>query len=227
MSKELERAGLPTSHVCSIVPISRTVGANRIVPSVAIPHPLGDPDKTPEEEPAVAVVLNNMGVLCNKMGQLRRAQESHERALDIRVRLRGLHLDTAESVYNLASVYAHSGDKKSARLLFLRAGELLATRQALEGMGAVYPEVEEEEDSQNDSMREMEDKSSPPAGSEPKQGKRVSKLLRMSSIITKSDLPAVDGGAGAGVGANGLPPPSPPPKPAGGGAQPQQPDVTA
>ena len=25
------------------MPISRTVGANRIVPSVAIPHPLGDP----------------------------------------------------------------------------------------------------------------------------------------------------------------------------------------
>ena len=44
MAKELERAGLPTAHVCSIVPISRTVGANRIVPSVAIPHPLGDPD---------------------------------------------------------------------------------------------------------------------------------------------------------------------------------------
>jgi glycine reductase len=26
------------------------VGANRIVPSVAIPHPLGDPNKSPEEE---------------------------------------------------------------------------------------------------------------------------------------------------------------------------------
>lgn len=50
MSKELERAGIPTAHVCSIVPISKTVGANRIVPSVAIPHPLGDPDKPPDEE---------------------------------------------------------------------------------------------------------------------------------------------------------------------------------
>lgn len=37
-------------HVCTIVPISQTVGANRIVPAVAIPHPLGDPSKTPEEE---------------------------------------------------------------------------------------------------------------------------------------------------------------------------------
>ena len=44
---------MPTAHVCSIVPISKTVGANRIVPSVAIPHPLGDPEKSPEEEIAI------------------------------------------------------------------------------------------------------------------------------------------------------------------------------
>jgi len=53
MVKEFERAGLPAVHVCSIVPISVTVGANRIVPSIAIPHPLGDPDKSPEEEKAL------------------------------------------------------------------------------------------------------------------------------------------------------------------------------
>ena len=53
MAKELERAGIPTVHVCSIVPISKTVGANRIVPSVAIPHPLGDPQKTPDAERAL------------------------------------------------------------------------------------------------------------------------------------------------------------------------------
>ena len=50
MVKEFERAGLPTVHVCSIVPISKTVGANRIVPSIAIPHPLGDPTKSPDQE---------------------------------------------------------------------------------------------------------------------------------------------------------------------------------
>ena len=53
MAKEIERAGIPTVHVCSIVPISKTVGANRIVPAVAIPHPLGDPGKSPEEEKAI------------------------------------------------------------------------------------------------------------------------------------------------------------------------------
>jgi glycine reductase len=53
MTKEIERAGLPCAHVCSIVPISRTVGANRIVPAVAIPHPLGDPALAPADERAL------------------------------------------------------------------------------------------------------------------------------------------------------------------------------
>jgi len=50
MVKEIERAGLPVVHICTVVPISLTVGANRIVPAVAIPHPLGNPSLTPAEE---------------------------------------------------------------------------------------------------------------------------------------------------------------------------------
>ena len=53
MVKEIERAGLPVVHVCTIVPISLTVGANRIVPAIAIPYPLGDPTKPFEEEKAL------------------------------------------------------------------------------------------------------------------------------------------------------------------------------
>jgi len=41
---------LPVVHVASIVPISLTVGANRIVPAVAIPHPLGNPELPADEE---------------------------------------------------------------------------------------------------------------------------------------------------------------------------------
>lgn len=37
-------------HICTVVPISLTVGANRIVPAIAIPHPLGNPALTLEEE---------------------------------------------------------------------------------------------------------------------------------------------------------------------------------
>jgi len=44
MTKEIERVGIPTVHMCSIVPISLTVGANRIVPTIAIPYPMGNPE---------------------------------------------------------------------------------------------------------------------------------------------------------------------------------------
>ena len=50
MVKEIERAGIPVVHVCTVVPISLTVGANRIVPAVAIPHPLGNPALEKGEE---------------------------------------------------------------------------------------------------------------------------------------------------------------------------------
>ena len=52
MVKEIERAGIPVVHMCTITPISLTVGANRIVPTIAIPHPLGNPalDKADEKK---------------------------------------------------------------------------------------------------------------------------------------------------------------------------------
>lgn len=50
MVKEIERAGIPVVHICTVVPISLTVGANRIVPAIAIPHPLGDPALDAAEE---------------------------------------------------------------------------------------------------------------------------------------------------------------------------------
>jgi len=50
MVKEIERAGIPVVHVCTVTPISMTVGANRIVPAVAIPHPLGNPSLSADDE---------------------------------------------------------------------------------------------------------------------------------------------------------------------------------
>ncbi len=46
MAKEIERQGILVVHCCSIVPISMTVGGNRIIPTTAIPHPFGDPTET-------------------------------------------------------------------------------------------------------------------------------------------------------------------------------------
>jgi betaine reductase len=57
MAKELEKTGLLTVHICTIVPISKTVGANRIIPAVAIPHPLGDPTKSKAQEKALRRTL--------------------------------------------------------------------------------------------------------------------------------------------------------------------------
>lgn len=50
MVKEIERAGIPVVHMCTVVPISLTVGANRIIPTIAIPHPLGNPSMDAKEE---------------------------------------------------------------------------------------------------------------------------------------------------------------------------------
>lgn len=36
--------------MCNIIPVSQTVGANRIVPTISIPYPLGDPSTTKEQQ---------------------------------------------------------------------------------------------------------------------------------------------------------------------------------
>ena len=69
MVKEIERNGIPVVHMCTVVPISLTVGANRIVPTVAIPYPLGDPSKSPEEEKKLRMrlVKKALDALCTEV----------------------------------------------------------------------------------------------------------------------------------------------------------------
>ncbi len=50
MVKEIERYGIPIVHMATITTISESVGANRIVPTVAIPHPVGNPSLPADEE---------------------------------------------------------------------------------------------------------------------------------------------------------------------------------
>ena len=50
MVKNIEKYGIPVVHICTVTPISITVGANRIVPAIAIPHPLGNPKLSADEE---------------------------------------------------------------------------------------------------------------------------------------------------------------------------------
>lgn len=54
MAREIERVtNVPVVQIATIIPIMLTVGANRIVPGVAIPHPTGDPDLGPEQDRAI------------------------------------------------------------------------------------------------------------------------------------------------------------------------------
>jgi glycine reductase len=48
--KELERAGIASVLICTLTSIATTVGANRIIPALGIPHPLGDPKLSHQEE---------------------------------------------------------------------------------------------------------------------------------------------------------------------------------
>lgn len=64
MVKEIEKTGLPVVHMCTVVPISLTVGANRIVPTIAIPHPLETQQLDPTEEKALRRGLVEKAIKC-------------------------------------------------------------------------------------------------------------------------------------------------------------------
>ncbi len=57
MAKEFEKAGLPTVQVCTITSIALSLGVSRIVPALGIPHPLGDPRLSRDEEQSVRKAL--------------------------------------------------------------------------------------------------------------------------------------------------------------------------
>ena len=50
MVKQIEKAGIPAAHICTVTPISKTVGAARISGAQAIPYPTGDPHLLSEKE---------------------------------------------------------------------------------------------------------------------------------------------------------------------------------
>lgn len=62
MVKEIERYGIPIVHMATIITISQSVGANRIVPTVAIPHPTGNPALDAGQELGVRMNLTERAV---------------------------------------------------------------------------------------------------------------------------------------------------------------------
>ncbi len=69
MVKAIEATGLPVVHIATVVPISLTVGANRIVPAIAIPHPLGNPalDKAEEKNLRRSIVEKALEALTTEV----------------------------------------------------------------------------------------------------------------------------------------------------------------
>jgi len=50
MTRELERAGIPVAHICTMLNVSKGMGGNRIVPSRSVLYPTGDPELSADEE---------------------------------------------------------------------------------------------------------------------------------------------------------------------------------
>ena len=65
MAKEIERSGIPITVMCNLTNIAKTVGSNRIVPTFAVPYPLGNPQAAPEEE--FAMRLHRVEVAVNAL----------------------------------------------------------------------------------------------------------------------------------------------------------------
>ncbi len=50
MTREIEKAGITIVQMANLIPVSKTVGVNRLVPTISIPYPLGDPSTSVEEQ---------------------------------------------------------------------------------------------------------------------------------------------------------------------------------
>jgi betaine reductase len=50
MAKEIERSGIPVAYVTTLTSLAEEIRANRIVAGVRIPHPVGNPVLTPDNE---------------------------------------------------------------------------------------------------------------------------------------------------------------------------------
>jgi len=50
MTREIEKAGITIVQMANLIPVAKTVGVNRLVPTISIPYPLGDPATSAEEQ---------------------------------------------------------------------------------------------------------------------------------------------------------------------------------
>ena len=79
MAKEIERSGIPVAYVTTLTSLAEEIRANRIVAGVRIPHPLGNPTLTADNERSVrmAVTLRAVNVLTESVDGPRVFQVDH------------------------------------------------------------------------------------------------------------------------------------------------------
>lgn len=53
--------------MCNLIDVAKTVGSNRIVPTVSVPYPLGDPQLSKEEEWALR--YHRVGVALDSLAE--------------------------------------------------------------------------------------------------------------------------------------------------------------
>jgi betaine reductase len=57
MAKEIERTGIPVAYVTTLTSLAEEIRANRIVAGVRIPHPVGNPALTADNERILRIAL--------------------------------------------------------------------------------------------------------------------------------------------------------------------------
>jgi glycine reductase complex component B subunit gamma len=57
MAKEIERSGIPVAYVTTLTSLAEENRANRIVAGVRIPHPVGNPQLTSENEQTLRLAV--------------------------------------------------------------------------------------------------------------------------------------------------------------------------
>jgi len=57
MAKEIERTGIPVAYVTTLTSLAEEIRANRIVAGVRIPHPVGNPALTGDNERNLRIAM--------------------------------------------------------------------------------------------------------------------------------------------------------------------------
>ncbi len=62
MANEIERTGIPVAYVTTLTSLAEEIRANRIVAGIRIPHPVGNPTLTADNERILRTALTRQAL---------------------------------------------------------------------------------------------------------------------------------------------------------------------